>query len=312
MDKPTGRTRQLSPATQKWLDGYRPKSVDRAGWDRVRLFVTSSAIELGDVKERKLGRLLGLLARLAVWADRQGLPLEVEVVLDPDTVERFVIATVPHDRSASTYRSDLRRLGLALTRRAPWETLPSGIARRQVADPYTSEEIVQLGADARAQSTRLRRRAAQALIALGAGAGLDGRWVGKVTADDLTTADGAVLVRVGPPSARRVPVLAAWESEVLALARTAGDELLIGGRSLAPNRVSDLIYRLEVPRNHPRLSPARLRSTWLLTHLVMGTRLPDLARAAGLRGVFVLSDLLPHVPLLDDEAAVIDMLRGRS
>jgi hypothetical protein len=40
----------------------------------------------------------------------------------------------------------------------------------------------------------------------------------------------------------------------------------------------------------------------------MGTRLPELARAAGLQGVTVLSDLLPFVPLLDEDEALA-MLR---
>ena len=60
---------------------------------------------------------------------------------------------------------------------------------------------------------------------------------------------------------------------------------------------------------HPRPAPARLRSTWLLTHLVMGTRLPELCRAAGLLGVTVLSDLLEHVEPLNNERAAA-MLRG--
>ena len=311
MPKPTGRARQQSPDSQQWLQGYRPKSVDRADWEKVRPFVTACAVQLRAIDHRKLGRLLGLLSRLAVWANRQGLHLDPEVVLDPDTVERFVVETVPHDRSASTYRSDLRRLGIALTRHAPWEPQPAGIARRQVADPYTPAEVDQLKADALTQPTRLRRRATRAFLALGAGAGLDGRWVATVSASDVIKLSHAVLVRVGEPSARHVPVLAAWEEEVLNLATSAGNQFLIGGRSLAPNRVSDLIYRLEVPRDHPKLSPARLRSTWLVTHLTLGTRLPELARAAGLRGVFVLSDLLPHVPLLDDQSAV-EKLRGQA
>jgi hypothetical protein len=42
----------------------------------------------------------------------------------------------------------------------------------------------------------------------------------------------------------------------------------------------------------------------------MGNRLPELARAAGLQGVTVLSDL-PFVPDLD-EAEAVEMLRRRS
>jgi hypothetical protein len=41
----------------------------------------------------------------------------------------------------------------------------------------------------------------------------------------------------------------------------------------------------------------------------MGTRLPELARAAGLQGVTVLSDLLEFVPALSDDDALV-ALRG--
>lgn len=45
-------------------------------------------------------------------------------------------------------------------------------------------------------------------LALGLGAGLDGRWVARVTAADVLRVGGAVVVSVGDPSARRVPELA--------------------------------------------------------------------------------------------------------
>ena len=45
------------------------------------------------------------------------------------------------------------------------------------------------------------------------------------------------------------------------------------------------------------------RSTWLVTHLAAGTRLPELAAAAGLDGVGVLSELLAYVPALDASQA---------
>jgi hypothetical protein len=64
-----------------------------------------------------------------------------------------------------------------------------------------------------------------------------------------------------------------------------------------------------VPSGCPKFSASRLRSTWLVTHLAMGTRLPELARAAGLRGVTVLSDLVEFVPALKDEEAQA-VLRG--
>jgi hypothetical protein len=128
-------------------------------------------------------------------------------------------------------------------------------------------------------------------------------------AHDVSVRDGAVLVSVGEPAARAVPVLACWEREVLDLAATAGGEFLVGGRSTARNRAGALAASLVVPFGRPAFSAPRLRSTWLMTHLAMGTRLPELAGAAGLRGVTVLSDLLAFVPPLDADEA-IEMLRG--
>jgi hypothetical protein len=232
------------------------------------------------------------------------------VVLDPETVERFIAVALKGGRSRATYRAVLRRIGPALTRRAPWEAKPAPVARRQVALPYSAVEMAGLKSDARAQMTSGRVRAARALLALGAGAGLDGRWVARVVRADVSV-DRGVLVQVGEPAARVVPVLAGWEDEVIDLAVSAGEEFLIGGRSKARNRAGQLAASIVVAHGHPTLSASRLRSTWLVTHLTMGTRLPELARAAGMHGVTVLSDLLRYVPALaDDEAARI--LTGRS
>ena len=198
-----------------------------------------------------------------------------------------------------------------MTTKAPWEPRAASVARRQVAPPYGAVELTTLRSDALVQPTSARVRAARALLALGAGTGLDGRWSTRVAAEDVSRRDGIVLVRVDEPIGRTVPVLAAWEYEVLDLAASAGDEFLVGGRSMARNRAGALAASLVAPPRHPRLSAPRLRSTWLVTHMAMGTRLPELARAAGLQGVTVLSDLLEFVPALD-EIDALSMLRGRS
>jgi hypothetical protein len=246
---------------------------------------------------------------LAAWALGEGLPLEVELLLDPLTVERFVTVGSAGDPSGATYRSVLRRVGPLLTSRAPWEPRPASLARRQVADPYTSSELEGLRSDAERQPTAGRRRAARALLALGCGAGLDGRWVARVRAEDVTDTAWGVLVKVGEPSPRVAPVLRQWETEVLNLADGAGGEFLVGGRSDAKNRAGSLAATLVVGEGRPRFSAPRMRSTWLVSHLAMGTRLPELAKAAGLVGVTVLSDLLGLVTPLD-QACAIAVLRG--
>ena len=60
-----------------------------------------------------------VLRRLADFATSEGLPLDREVILDPDTVERFVEVALSGERSAATYRSLLRRVGPLLTSSAP-------------------------------------------------------------------------------------------------------------------------------------------------------------------------------------------------
>jgi hypothetical protein len=295
---------------EPWLEGYVPKCVPASVWEaRLRDFVVPALLALVPAGVPIAGRYARALARISWWCVGEGIALDWELVLDPDTVERFVTVGLAGDRSGATYRADLRRLGRRLTSRAPWEPRPAVLCRRAVAVPYSHVEVAALRADAARQSTSTRRRAAGALIVLGAGCGLDGRWSTRVRGVDVEQQDGVVLVRVGAPHARRVPVLERYEAQALALAAQAGEGLLVGGVSSLKNRACSLAARFEASPGTPRLSAARLRSTWLVHHLEVGTRLPELAAAAGLAGVTVLSDLLEFVaPLSSADAS--RMLRG--
>ena len=290
------------------VSSYRPRTIDETLWAAIQPFVLNCASELPLAGWASATRTLRVLVQVALWARGEGIALDRELVFDPDTVERLVAVSPGSDASRATYRAVLRRIGPLLTRKAPWEPRKAPVSRRQVAAPYTPAELALLSNDASHQTTEGRCRAARALIALGAGAGLDGRWCTRVRADDVLI-DGVVLLRVGDPMARVVPVLPRWESDVLELAATADHEFLVGGCSTSRNRASALTASLMVPSGHPKLSCARLRSTWLLWHLIAGTRLPELAAAAGLQGVTVLSDLLAKVPPMDERDA-ISMLRG--
>jgi hypothetical protein len=267
----------------------------------------AAELDLGD--SASAVRTRNVLRRLVEWATAEGMALDREAILDPDTVERFSAVGLAGDRSRATYRAELRRVGPLLTNKAPWEPRPARLARRQVAVPYTEREVALLRADVARQPTEKRRRAGRAFLALGLGAGLDGRWVSRVTARDVERRSPGVTVRVGPPAPREVVVAARWEDDVVELAGTAGTHYLVGGTSASRNRTSNLVWSLVVPTGHPRLSAARLRSTWLLGHLERGTRLPELCVAAGLEGVTVLSDLLAQVSPLPPDA-VTAMLRG--
>lgn len=185
MDKGTGALRHSRDAID-WLASHRPSEIDQARWDDVRRFVWQCVQRLGwDSDSSAAWRALRELARISSWAVGEGLPLDVEVVLDPDTVERFIAVGLAGDPSRATYRSVLRRIAPLLTSSAPWQPRPASYARRQVALPYTPHDLELLQTDALVQPTPGRVRAARALLALGAGAGLDGRWVARVTAGDV-------------------------------------------------------------------------------------------------------------------------------
>jgi hypothetical protein len=309
--KATRRARHWAASDEIGLriTAYRPRNIESSSWSAVQPFVLDCVERLPLSGWASTVRVLRTLARLAAWAEGEGLSLDPETILDPDTVERFTEVGLSDDHSRATYRSVLRRVGPLLTVRAPWEPRPASVARRQIAPPYSVSEVEQLRIDTFRQPTEARQRAARAILALGLGAGLDGRWVTRVGAADVAHRGDAVVVRVGEPSARAVPVLRMWEDEILDLAASAGDEFLVGGRSTSRNRASSLTASLVVPPGHPPLSASRLRSTWLVWHLRAGTRLPELARAAGLKGVTVLSDLLSLVaPMPEGDADL--MLRG--
>lgn len=184
----------------EWLAAYRPIEVDPDRWAEVRRFVWESVCRLGwDSDSSAAWRVLRELARIYSWAASEGLPLDVAVVLDPETVERFIAVGLAGDPSRATYRSVLRRIGPLLTTTAPWQPTPVSYARRQVALAYSPKDLELLRADALVQPTPGRVRAARALLALGAGAGLDGRWVARVAAADVVRVGDAVLVSVGAP-----------------------------------------------------------------------------------------------------------------
>ena len=177
------------------------------------------------------------------------------------------------------------------------------MARRHVAPPYTPAELRGLRRAACQQSTLALRRAATALVALGAGLAWTGGGAPESRPPNPHRGRHAWWCRWGSRQLVVVPVLADFGDDLVALAATPTGRFLVGGDSLARNRASALAARVEMPAGVPRLSAARLRSTWLVHHLAAGTRLPELVAAAGLAGATVLSDLLPYVDPLPDEAA---------
>lgn len=321
--KPAKTTAPFDAAA--WLAGYEPTNYQgrTIETDAFVLSTLRAYIGVATIEEVSSARRFALvLTRLAAHVKASSGTLSVKEALDPRTINQFHEAETkrlkaeakllpPEARgkaeirvegTMATFRSCLRRIGEALNPSAPWEPAPLR-AYRHVKAPYTPAEIAQLEAQI-PHMAPTRARCAEALLVLGLGAGLDGRWAAKVTTDDIAALPGggyAVVV-----AGRVVPVLAAYEARLeTLLGACVPGEFLIGGSARHADAANEAVTRLHLDPRGPKLDLARLRSTWLVHHLTVGTRLPELMEAAGLETLTVLGDLVEFVPplLADPEAS---------
>ena len=275
-------------------------------WPYTRTAV-SEAVSASTSAPRNTAKYLSHLSDFAAWAHAQGLPLTPAVLLDADVIERYIAVGMSgaRDSTRATRRAILRRIARHCA--SPPKDLPLPIAYRRVRPPYSPEELQGLLALASAQPTPSRRRTLRAILHLGLGCGIASRDLAWVRGQDVEQLpDGAVSVTVsGGTRPRAVVALHAHETELLELSRFAGGGLLIGGSTRGRRNVTrGPLDRVVGGEDLPRLETARLRSTWLLTHLRARTPLPALMTTAGLTSVRPLEDLLHHCPIDADAAQV--------
>jgi hypothetical protein len=249
---------------------------------------------------------------LCEWSDRAGIARDVEAVLDPETVERFVRAQARElpEPTVATWRSDLRRLGPVLTKYAPWEPPAKRLARPTLPRPYSERELRLIHRDAPRQQTAIRSQATVALVVLGLGAGLDGRWNCKIHGTDVDVVDSRVVVRVPEPHPRQVPVRDAFAESVLLLADDAGPGLLVGRAPHDKNLPNEIARSAVIHQGRLTLNAARLRSTWLVAQLSAGTHIAVVTRAAGMTRIDTLRDLMQYVREPTDTEAAEQLRRA--
>ena len=284
---------------------YVPATARAAGaWPATQLAVCA-AVRRSTSSATNAAKYLSHLSDFAAWAHAQGVPLALNALLDPDVIERYIAVGMPgaRDSTRATRRAILRRIARRCA--SPQQDLPLPIAYRRVRSPYSLEEVHRLLALASAQPTPSRRRTLRAILHLGLGCGIASRDLAWVRGQDVEQLqDGSVSVTVsGGTRPRTVITLQAHEATLLEVARFARAGLLIGGTARGRRNVTrGPLDRVVGGEDLPRLETARLRSTWLLTHLRAHTPLPALMTAAGLMTVRPLEDLLHHCPVDHDAA----------
>lgn len=156
------------------------------------------------------------------------------------------------------------------------------------------------------------RRSATALLALGLGAGLTTQDLGVVRRRHITTLDdGAVAVDVPGTRARRTVVFADWEDDLAAaIADLDDDEYVFRRNRTRPSRnsVTGLIAETT---GWFKPEGQRLRATWIVHHLTLGTPIDLLMDAAGLKSLRPITRYLKFVPPADPEVATSHLRFGR-
>lgn len=263
------------------FEAYVPKSSARE-WERVRRFVLDVVALSGPPAGREQ-RVLKIAAPFVLWCvAEQGLPVEAASLFRPVVIDAYCRQVSGNPRTAATYRSVLVRIA---ERVAPQEKSASmtAIPRAFVQPPYTRDELVRFRAWANGQNKVLKVRRARLLLSLGAGAGLAVREIAALRYADVLTGDGVVL-RIHQPdgSAREVPMLGEWEGVLLEAMRDLPED----GWLWTPKRPTtgnSAISDFAAGTIGAAPVPTRLRTTWLTTHLQLGTPMPALFAAAGFK-----------------------------
>jgi integrase len=175
------------------------------------------------------------------------------------------------------------------------------IPRSKPTEPYTVAEVAALYSWATSQGTVRRRKDALAILALGLGAGLATREILGVKAGDIESSANRLLVMVWEGRPRVVPILDAWQPMMRRVLNDADPEswLFRPGRATATSgQITDFLLRA---RTDLDVRPARMRTTWLLEHLAIGTAPKELLRISGLKNLAALDKITQFAPRMGDK-----------
>jgi integrase len=279
------------PAVEAAICAWSSELCSEPGQALARALVSAAEPE----RPARARALLFACARLFAFCESLGLSPSERLLGEPQ-IERFVrqgcAGLSPATRR--TLRTNLRALARSLERHP--KPQPEPLPRERAKAPYSEAELegyLRLGA---CQGTEARRLRCQALICLGAGAGIVASELRAVRGSDVIERAGGVIVAVRGRRARQVPVLQRYQELLVCAARFAGEGLIVGGRTPARRNLTDELCRaLSGDPSLPRLEAGRLRSTWLI-HCARQIGLQAFMQAAGISCSQRLGDLLAALP----------------
>nr|WP_271213978.1 hypothetical protein [Rhodococcus wratislaviensis]GLK41227.1 hypothetical protein GCM10017611_81030 [Rhodococcus wratislaviensis] len=302
----------MAPRTpEEIVEQYTPR-MPAQEWEEIAPFVRD-VVQRGFSPSRNSRQWLNRISTvtsMVAWAVEQGLPLEVEQIFHPATVNRYAV-TVPGlaDATRSCRRSALTALSRRITRVAPWEPPRQALPHSPVSRPYTSEQVETLLWWVPRQASVVRRQGLAAAVALGVGAGLAGAEMVNVGAADVRVRGEHVIVTVSGRRARQVPVRPAYREAVLASAEQAGRGHLFRDPVPRVEFVGEVLEHCDLPPGLRPVTSSRLRCTWVLA-MLQTVPLPVFRDLSGVgeRQIVALSRSLERRPRRAWTAAELDAL----
>ncbi|WP_246098095.1 hypothetical protein [Rhodococcus spelaei] len=266
----------------------------------------------GPTLHSQAANAMKVLSRLAVWALDDGLVLDREVVLTPEVLERYRLVGMrelaPTSRAAEMSR--LRRIARTVTVRAPWPPPGERSSRQELSPPYTDAEVAAFWRWSTRQNGPFRVQAMTAVLALTLGVGARSGELFAVTASDVVKVGGVTAVRLGSTPRRRVvPVRRRMVPRIRDVCRGAGRGPLVASTRSGRDQAAALVASFECARSSPKLTVARLRSTWL-THVLADCSVAEIFSVAGIRSGKTLSDLIPYLPAPEAGSPAWRRMRG--
>ena len=267
-------------------------------WDTIGAFVNDAVADTAAHSGRDMTSLYPAASAFVLWCwQSRGTPLERPRIFRLATVDEFIhLGMTRYARgSRATHRSTLSLMVEALN---PAEIVHTrrAIPRSDPTKPYTPSEIAALYSWAIAQGSRRRQSDAIVLLALGLGAGLATRELLGVLVSDLDVRDDQIQVIVWEGRPRVVPLLPAWQRPLRRLQdnlHTTGWLLRPGRTGVNPGQITDFLQRA---RTELDVRPSRMRTTWLLEHLLSDTPTHELLRISGLQNLAALDKVATFAP----------------
>lgn len=274
------------------VDSHFDEAFDR----ELESYITDVA-EAARAAPYPISELTRAFSRLAKWAVGLGLPMDRQVVLSESIISAFIANGLPQytDAGRANVRAQLRAMRTVLDG-AP---RPQPLSSADPSAPYSKSDIRRLRSWAGAQATEEYRRDAISILCLGIGAGLAAGEIAELRGDAIRIDTQGVRVVVADGRARTVQLRREWEEPLVnhASVATADDYLIRPKRKAAPrNFLSNLIERSAGPDFRPQSQ--RMRATWVVEHLTIGTPMGVLMEAAGVQSLEAFTRFMQFVPMV--------------